>query len=216
MTVKRILAALFIIFTAVSSAFALSDAEYKKMMKNAAFARAESKLAEAWEDARDTLSNEDFNRLKIQQRAWLANGRDKAAQLWIRDAKLSRLEAYTNATIDRAVEIISIVRASSLTPDDAVGYFDCRKNGRTVYLTVSKTKYNGELLARFSFDDGVTDDWEATGDIIENVLDVSRGEDYVVSLTYKDLDTVVVSSSSEVRRDMGRKLDGTYKRHYGK
>ncbi len=42
------------------------------------------------------------------------------------------------------------------------------------------------------------------------------GDDYYVTLTFLDEDTVTVKAGKRVKANIGTVLDGTYKRHYGK
>jgi uncharacterized protein YecT (DUF1311 family) len=215
--------ALVLLFAA--SAFALSDAEYLKMKKNSpAFARADKALGQAWKEVQKVLSKSDFNRLKNEQKKWIAKGRDDEAEAFMDDG-MSRVEAYTAATEHRVVALREIVdeakknkkpasRRFKLSYEDAEGYFDCTKKGKTVYLKIEGTGYEDELNASFSY--GKDGDWEAPGALKGNVLTVSDGEDYTVTLTFKDIDTVEVKAGKLVRQDIGTVLDGTYKRHYGK
>ena len=51
-----------------SSALALSDKEYLRMKKECpAFAKADKELGQVWNEAKKTLSESDFNKLKKQQ-----------------------------------------------------------------------------------------------------------------------------------------------------
>ena len=91
----------------VSSAMALSDSEYKKMKKNSPeFNKADKELTQAWNEAKKTLNKSDFNRLKEEQREWIAGGRDDRAEMLI-DEGMSRAGAYAVATRERVKEIRS-------------------------------------------------------------------------------------------------------------
>ena len=88
MKMKRVFAVTAMVLAAVAmfaaSAFALSDAEYLKMKKNSpAFARADKALGQAWKEVQKVLSKSDFNRLKNEQKKWIAKGRDDEAEAFM-------------------------------------------------------------------------------------------------------------------------------------
>ena len=97
---KRLLCALVLLLVLAGSAFALSNKEYGRLMSNPEFARADRELNTVWEGLKDVLTGRDFDRVKREQRQWIANGRDKAAKRYMNDG-YSRVEAYTEATRDR-------------------------------------------------------------------------------------------------------------------
>ena len=93
------------------------------------------------------------------------------------------------------------------TGDDAIAGPD-KKNGRGgSYVYYGKyegtpTKYR--VLAPSTTDfDGTT-------------IKAYDGDDYYVTLTFLDEDTVTVKAGKRVKANIGTVLDGTYKRHYGK
>jgi hypothetical protein len=226
MKVKRVFTvtvmALAVAFLFAASALALSDSEYRKMKKNSsAFAQADRELTMVLEEAEEVLSPREFNALNREQEKWLDNGRDRDAE-WRIDDGLTRTEAYTAATRDRTRELFKIVEAAKknnkpeprhrFSIDDAEGLFECVKKGDTVYLKVVRT--DDELSVEFVYGKGRT--WEASGTLDDNVLEVSDDEDYMVTITYKDINTVTVKSGKLVREDFGSVLDGNFKRHYEK
>ena len=100
-----------------SSAFALSDAEYRSMMKNSAFANADKALNAAWAEAKGILYGSDFDNLKKNQQQWIKSGRDAEAKYFMNNNGLSKVEAYTAATNARANYIRNRTRELSSTYD---------------------------------------------------------------------------------------------------
>lgn len=97
--------AVSVAFVFAGAAAALSDAEYKKMKKETpAFAKADKELNQAWSEAKKTLGKSDFAKLKKEQEAWIASGRDKRAKALMDGGMKSGL-AYASATRERAQEI---------------------------------------------------------------------------------------------------------------
>jgi uncharacterized protein YecT (DUF1311 family) len=96
-----------------SAAAALSDAEYKKLMKESpAFAKADKELTQAWNEAKKALGKGDFDKLKKEQQAWIASGRDKRAKALIAEG-MSSAEAYAAATGERAEAIRGSLKGGS-------------------------------------------------------------------------------------------------------
>lgn len=85
--------------------YKMTDAEYKQMMKNPDFAKADNALNNAWKNAKKSLNANAFNVLKENQKKWISNGRDEWAEI-LADKEgeygLSKNEAYTIATQARA------------------------------------------------------------------------------------------------------------------
>ncbi len=117
-TVKRIFIAVLVIFIITGSAFALSDAEYKQMIKNSEFARADKALNDAWSEAKNSLSANDFEALKNNQREWISKGRDNEAKELMN--RLSKIEAYTAVTYSRAEYITQLSQKSNKPTGDYV------------------------------------------------------------------------------------------------
>ena len=89
----------------------LSDAEYKQMMKNPEFAKADKALNNAWQNAKKSLSDSDFNALKQRQNEWIARGRSE----WVSSVSeyFDKITAYTIATRERAKYIDMLARGCS-------------------------------------------------------------------------------------------------------
>lgn len=203
---KHLLSALALTLIFTSSAFALTDSEYKDFMKNSDFAAAEKELAEAWNTAKSQMPPEHFKHLQSEQREWLSHGRDKgAADLMKSDPELSRAEAYAQETGSRVEAILSAIDASALTPDKAEGFFVLNENGRYIELTV--TAEGSSLTAQFTGNDGNTL-WKADGKISANVLTVSDTKGSA-AITYWNLSYPEVKSDKKLR-DNGINIDGKY------
>ena len=89
----------------------LSDNEYGQMMKNSDFANADKALNQAWKNAKNSLSEEDFNALKKDQNSWIKKGRDNEAKDLM--SSMSRVEAYTSVTNSRAEYINQLANGST-------------------------------------------------------------------------------------------------------
>lgn len=91
--------AVIILITVIFSvpSFALSDEEYRAMMKNPDFARADNKLNDTWKRVSKKLNAPVIERLKVEMREWLSAGRDFDADNFM-DWGFSREKAYTEAT----------------------------------------------------------------------------------------------------------------------
>ena len=113
---------------AAAPAFALSDADYKKMMRDSGFAQADKALNAAWKEAKGSLSGSDFESLKRDQRAWVKSGRDAEAKGLMRSQGLSRVQAYAAATNARAEYILQLARGvpdeDDAWPEEAVAQND--------------------------------------------------------------------------------------------
>ena len=97
----------------------LSDNEYKQMMKNSDFANADKALNQAWKNAKNSLSENEFNALKKDQNSWIKKGRDNEAGALM--SRMSRVEAYTSVTNSRA-EYINQLANGSTSLDTARDY----------------------------------------------------------------------------------------------
>ena len=89
----------------------LSDNEYRQMMRNSDFANADKALNQAWRNAKNSLSENDFNALKKDQNSWIKRGRDNEARALL--SRMSRVEAYTSVTNARAEYINQVASGST-------------------------------------------------------------------------------------------------------
>ncbi len=96
-----------------SQALALSDAEYKELMKNKSFANADKALNNAWSEAKNLLYGSEFENFKINQQQWIKTKRDEEAKYFINNKGLSKIEAYTKVTEARANYINHKIKEST-------------------------------------------------------------------------------------------------------
>ena len=111
---KKILSALTVLFVMciASQALALSDKDYREMMKDPGFAQADKNLNDAWNAAKESLSPAEFAKLKKDQAQWLKKGRDdevKELRSVQAGRNLTRTDAYTSITDDRAGYIRGLI-----------------------------------------------------------------------------------------------------------
>ena len=114
-----------LVVCAAGCAFALTDAEYKTLMKNDEFKAADAQLNTAWKLAKSRLTPAEFEKLKAEQKKWLARGRDAAAQRSIKEYETPKAEAYAMVTEERAAEITKSANVSYLkrNPNWVQGYY---------------------------------------------------------------------------------------------
>lgn len=96
---------IFVMLFISAQAFALTDSEYRVMMKYTDFARADRRLNDIWKRVSRTLSGSVLEQLKEEQREWLRTTRDNEADNLINEG-FSRAEAYTEATKKRVHELL--------------------------------------------------------------------------------------------------------------
>ncbi len=110
---KKTLSALIVAFVLLSAtqALALSDKDYRAMMKDSKFAQADKNLNDAWKAAKESLSPADFAKLKKSQAQWIKKGRDEEVKK-LRSEKAGRTlpltDAYAMVTDNRAEYIRSL------------------------------------------------------------------------------------------------------------
>ncbi|MBQ9565315.1 MAG: SH3 domain-containing protein [Synergistaceae bacterium] len=111
-TVAVVLASLVVL---AAPSFALSDAEYKKLMKDKNFARADKTLSREWDRAKKLFPKTKegqaaYKLLLDNQREWVRNGRDAEAKEIMENTGYSRTVAYTMATLSRSEKIPAIAQ----------------------------------------------------------------------------------------------------------
>ena len=135
---KRMLSALIVVFIA-SQAFALSDRDYGAMMRDTNFAEADRNLNSAWSEAKSAMSPGDFASLKKSQSQWIKTGRDNDARKLIKSQGLSKVEAYAQATNDRAEYIRSMIQGDS--DSDPYSEFEASVNKIAGRITKGKPAF---------------------------------------------------------------------------
>ena len=105
---KKFMALLLFLLVSCNCAYALTDSEYKKFMKDPNFAKADKELNRAWKEAQQIVakSKAALEKLKSVQREWVQTLRDKEAEA-LADM-YSRIRAYTIVTRNRAEDLPGI------------------------------------------------------------------------------------------------------------
>lgn len=203
---KKFLLSLAVLLIVSSNALALSDSDYKEMMKDSDFAEAEKELAQSWNEAKK-LPAKFFEHLQNEQREWVSHGRDKRAEALMKaDKSLSRTQAYAQETGSRVEAINSAIDAANLTPDKlSDGFFICDDGGK--YTELSITLEGATLTATFNGKDGNTL-WKADGKILGNVLMLS-GEKGTAEVTFWNMSYPIVAGDKSLK-DSGVNVDGKY------
>ena len=101
----KVLSIVVLLCSLASSSFALSDKDYKLLMKDRFFAAVDKRMNQTYNRAKKILSKKSFERIRRQQREWVANERDAEAEALMEDENLSFVEAYTRAT-ESQIEVL--------------------------------------------------------------------------------------------------------------
>ena len=114
MTISLLTISLLVVLLTAPFAFALSDSDYNKIRaKSAHFRTAEKYLAQTWQEATKIMSAADFNKLKAEQKQWIASGRDKdAAAMHKNMDNVSLADAYALGTSMRNTKITGLIKWS--------------------------------------------------------------------------------------------------------
>lgn len=215
---KRVFAAVLAVLVLTSSAFALSDAEYKRMKKNSPeFARADSELAQVWKEAKKVLGRSDFNALTREQRKWIASGRDAAAEELMDDG-MERDEAYAEATRERVKAIRETIDAARrrgsgdkparrVSADNFYAIYE-RRDG--VFMELNGE--GGDMYAKISDGDF---NWEGDGTIEAKRIVLKDDGNRRLTLTFSKwekghITVIAVKGGGALSR-----LDGTYNAYKG-
>lgn len=144
---KRFISAAVLIIVLCVPALGLSDAEYLRMKRNpdSGFDDADKELNRAYKQAEQYMTKSEFEKLKREQRQWLADGRDKDAQRIMREENEPKEWAYTYATLKRAQEIYSITPSESaeINAHDFIGVY---YNDNDLRLTIYWADEQSELM----------------------------------------------------------------------
>lgn len=135
---KSVLCVMLLVIFAVTAApsFAISDAEYKKLLKESEdFRSADEELNGAWAEAKKMLPADDFKKLQKEQSEWIKKGRGAEAKEMI-DAGTPKDEAYYEVTMERIRYINGFIGYAELKKKPYKGhqglysYSDISKDGR--------------------------------------------------------------------------------------
>ena len=213
---KRLLFVFAVMFVMSAPAFGLSDSEYRRMMKDPEFSAADRELTNAYNEAKRIMSESEFAGFRRDQRDWIAKQRDVRAKTFMEDG-YSRVEAYTQATLERARGIRARLHIIQTCVIDDVGdiddaYYD---NGKGSYLHLSLVS-----LAQFWFEvsfAGQGDKVVMMGSFDPEDNTIRLDDDGLNAvLTFEDEDTLSVKVNGAFRRAFSVDAGGKYTRHYGK
>lgn len=231
---RKIFALILVLVISFSScAYALSDSEYKDMMKDKDFAEADKELNAVWARLKKELPKNAFELLQADQRQWLGHKRDDNAKALIDEGGMSKVEAYTSETLDRAEHLPEIADTCYLltNPDGIQGWYvehavDSEEEIGTLGIKYTDKK-NGKVIASFEVAYQVNPDspesysqglWEAEGKFEGgNTLKLIDKEypDCIATLTF-DGDKVKVEITDafydHAMFGAGITLNGTYVR----
>lgn len=148
---------LFSIMVAVP-AFALSDAEYKKLTRESpAFAQAEARLNAAWKRLRGVLSKAEYDAALKEQRQWNRD-RDVAAQAASRDSGMTAADALAAETVKRAEELEARAGAAKARPSAGIagayvaenGSVEVKKTEEGYFVEINTAAGDGRWVCEFS------------------------------------------------------------------
>lgn len=94
----RIISIFIAVCLLASTAFALTDRDYKVLMKDKKFAAADREMNRVYREAKRILSKKSFARIRKAQSEWIKEGRDVEAKAWMEEDDLSFVDAYAKAT----------------------------------------------------------------------------------------------------------------------
>ena len=203
---------------------ALTDAEYREMLKDPGFVAADKALNQAWAEAKKVMPKAAFEALKKEQGAWVAKGRDTEAKEFMKNG-MEAPKAYALVTEMRMRAIQTAAEDAFLmgNPSGVQGFYVRKgKGGEDGWLKVyNRTLPNleakieavretspgnanvGELSGRGRLKDGVAE-------FVDPEAEEAR-----MTVTFKG-DTATVTTSLEFKQSgwcgMVVVLDGTYVR----
>ena len=221
---RKFLASLCWVGILAGSALALTDAEYREMLKDPGFVAADKALNQAWAEAKKVMPKAAFEALKKEQGAWVAKGRDTEAKEFMKNG-MEAPKAYALVTEMRMRAIQTAAEDAFLmgNPSGVQGFYVRKgKGGEDGWLKVyNRTLPNleakieavretspgnanvGELSGRGRLKDGVAE-------FVDPEAREAR-----MTVTFKG-DTATVTTSLEFKQSgwcgMGVVLDGTYVR----
>lgn len=224
MMMRKFLASLCWVGILAGSALALTDAEYREMLKDPGFVAADKALNQAWAEAKKVMPKAAFEALKKEQGAWVAKGRDTEVKEFMKNG-MEAPKAYALVTEMRMRAIQTAAEDAFLmgNPSGVQGFYVRKgKGGEDGWLKVyNRTLPNleakieavretspgnanvGELSGRGRLKDGVAE-------FVDPEAEEAR-----MTVTFKG-DTATVTTSLEFKQSgwcgMGVVLDGTYVR----
>ena len=203
---------------------ALTDAEYREMLKDPGFVAADKALNQAWAEAKKVMPKAAFEALKKEQGAWVAKGRDTEAKEFMKNG-MEAPKAYALVTEMRMRAIQTAAEDAFLmgNPSGVQGFYVRKgKGGEDGWLKVynrSLPNLEAKIEAVRETSPGNANVGELSGrgrlkDGVAEFVD-PEAEEARMTVTFKG-DTATVTTSLEFKQSgwcgMGVVLDGTYVR----
>ena len=203
---------------------ALTDAEYREMLKDPGFVAADKALNQAWAEAKKVMPKAAFEALKKEQGAWVAKGRDTEAKELMKNG-MEAPKAYALVTEMRMRAIQTAAEEAFLmgNPSGVQGFYVRKgKGGEDGWLKVynrSLPNLEAKIEAVRETSPGNANVGELSGrgrlkDGVAEFVD-PEAEEARMTVTFKG-DTATVTTSLEFKQSgwcgMGVVLDGTYVR----
>ena len=203
---------------------ALTDAEYREMLKDPGFVAADKALNQAWAEAKKVMPKAAFEALKKEQGAWVAKGRDTEAKEFMKNG-MEAPKAYALVTEMRMRAIQTAAEDAFLmgNPSGVQGFYVRKgKGGEDGWLKVyNRTLPNLEakieavhVISPENANVGELSGWGRLKDGVAEFVD-PEAEEARMTVTFKG-DTATVTTSLEFKQSgwcgMGVVLDGTYVR----
>ena len=221
---RKFLASLCWVGILAGSALALTDAEYREMLKDPGFVAADKALNQAWAEAKKVMPKAAFEALKKEQGAWVAKGRDTEAKEFMKNG-MEAPKAYALVTEMRMRAIQTAAEDAFLmgNPSGVQGFYVRKgKGGEDGWLKVynrSLPNLEAKIEAVRETSPGNANVGELSGrgrlkDGVAEFVD-PEAEEARMTVTFKG-DTATVTTSLEFKQSgwcgMGVVLDGTYVR----
>jgi hypothetical protein len=206
-------------------AFALSDADHKKMMSDETYSASWEQLNEGvMGEAREALSGEDFKALEKLNADWMKNGIDADAKKRLEDGTDTKEMAYAEALDTRVNRIArALVWSEIVGKDDGVqGVYVKDDDDSRGSLTVVKNddgKYGVELEVTMAWGNGGGGAFSGVGELAGKTMKASDPDDNNNKTAYATFvfgkDGAEVETTDEFRENYGGMnmgFGGTFKR----
>ena len=224
MMMRKFLASLCWVGILAGSALALTDAEYREMLKDPGFVAADKALNQAWAEAKKVMPKAAFEALKKEQGAWVAKGRDTEAKELMKNG-MEAPKAYALVTEMRMRAIQTAAEDAFLmgNPSGVQGFYVRKgKGGEDGWLkvynrTLPNLEAKIEAVRETSPGNANVGELSGKGRLKDGVAEFvdPEAEEARMTVTFKG-DTATVTTSLEFKQSgwcgMGVVLDGTYVR----
>ena len=203
---------------------ALTDAEYREMLKDPGFVAADKALNQAWAEAKKVMPKAAFEALKKEQGAWVAKGRDTEVKEFMKNG-MEAPKAYALVTEMRMRAIQTAAEDAFLmgNPSGVQGFYVRKgKGGEDGWLkvynrTLPNLEAKIEAVRETSPGNANVGELSGKGRLKDGVAEFvdPEAEEARMTVTFKG-DTATVTTSLEFKQSgwcgMGVVLDGTYVR----